>query len=629
MLRPNIQVVQYSIQILVLFILFSVCRALFWMLNGSYFSNISVVDFIVGLRFDAISIALIFLPFHLFTLIALWYENKAVQNIRFFFLLFGTGLSILLNAVDFEYFKFTHKRTTTDVFALLSYGNDAQSLIPQFLMDYWYIAFLAALLFYGTYRLLKSTRSINSENFSFKTLTTTKRIVNQSIYTLLIIGLFVLAGRGGTQLIPLKIIDAARLTEPQNVPLILNTPFTLIRTLGKSSLKTYQYYTEKEANNIFDPIHPGADHQNFKSNNVVVIVLESFSMEFIQSKNRNYLTPFFNQLKNKGLFFDHCYSNGKKSIEGIPSILSALPTLMDNPLISGPYAGNNMKSIADYLRTFNYHTSFFHGGRNGTMNFNSYARAVGFEHYYGLNEYPNINDFDGTWGIYDEPFFNFFTKQLNTFPEPFFSTFFSLSSHHPYAIPAQHQSTFNQSNQPMDNAIAYADYSLQQFFEFAEKQPWFKHTLFVITADHTPDGHNEYYMNTAGMYRIPLLFYAPSDTELVGTVSKNTQQTDILPSILDYLNYPNDYFAYGNSVFDHSSGFSFQYINGIHQLIENDVLFQWRDGEPVALFDLRKDSLLQNNVLSSSEVLSKKMNAKIKALVQQYNGKIVSNQITE
>ena len=46
--------------------------------------------------------------------------------------------------------------------------------------------------------------------------------------------------------------------------------------------------------------------------------------------------------------------------------------------------------FASILKKQDYNSSFFHGGKNGTMNFDGYASAVGFEKYVGLNEFKFI-----------------------------------------------------------------------------------------------------------------------------------------------------------------------------------------------------------------------------------------------
>ncbi|MBK7818854.1 MAG: hypothetical protein IPJ60_15925 [Sphingobacteriaceae bacterium] len=40
------------------------------------------------------------------------------------------------------------------------------------------------------------------------------------------------------------------------------------------------------------------------------------------------------------LAFTNAFANGHKSIEGIPAILSSMPTLMEDPFINSTYADN-------------------------------------------------------------------------------------------------------------------------------------------------------------------------------------------------------------------------------------------------------------------------------------------------
>ena len=626
MFSIDIRVIQYFIRVFLLFGLYSLLRVLFLLFNWSFFEDIGIGDFLVGLRYDAVSIALWFFPFHVLSLIGIWWNKAFLHRVTEFFLLFGAILSILLTTVDFKYFEFTLKRTTSDVLVFFGDGGDIWPLIPQFLVDFWYLFFLAAFLIYACVKFFKSTFSLNSENFNLG-----KWPLN-IFFSIFIVGGFILMGRGGVQLVPLKSIDAALYTKPQNVPFVLNTPFTLIKTLGKSVMTPVNYFSEQELPTIFNPVHQPEvnDTLPFKKLNVVIIVLESFSNEFVRSERSAYLTPFFNSLKQQSLSFENCFANGKKSIEGIPSIFSGIPTLSDHPLITGTYGGNKLNSLATYLKKEDYASSFFHGGRNGTMSFDSYANATDFDAYYGLDEYPNQEDFDGTWGVYDEEFFSFFNAELNAFKEPFFSGIFTLSSHHPYSIPAKHQSKFNKGKRPMENAIAYADYSLKTFFEKAKTTSWYKNTLFIITADHTPNTKDKEYALNVGQYSIPLLMYYPGDTLLSGVNYSYTQQTDILPFVLEYLNYQHAYFGFGSSrLMDNNAGFSIQYLNGVYQLIADDYILQFSSEKTIALYDLKNDKAFKNDLKLKNPAIVKKLERKLKGVIQQYNNRVINNELSE
>jgi len=95
---------------------------------------------------------------------------------------------------------------------------------------------------------------------------------------------------------------------------------------------------------------------------------------------------------------------------------------------------------------------------------------------------------------------------MDQLPQPFMVAIFSLSSHHPYRVPKKYAHKFRKGKLPIQESIMYADYSLGEFFASAEKMPWYRNTLFVITADHTSEGYYPYYQTDAGQYAVPILF---------------------------------------------------------------------------------------------------------------------------
>ena len=85
---------------------------------------------------------------------------------------------------------------------------------------------------------------------------------------------------------------------PRETNLVLNTPFSIFRTIGKTKIQKVKYFENEEAlASIFTPIHQPKDTIGFKAENVVVILLESFSKEFFGAFNKerpnyNGYTPF-------------------------------------------------------------------------------------------------------------------------------------------------------------------------------------------------------------------------------------------------------------------------------------------------------------------------------------------------
>ncbi len=252
------------------------------------------------------------------------------------------------------------------------------------------------------------------------------------------------------------------------------------------------------------------------------------------------------------------------------------------------------------------------------MGFDNFSKMAGYDYYVGRNEYGNA-DYDGTWGVYDGPFMQFFCKRLSEFNQPFVTTFFSLSSHHPYAIPDSLTSKLPKGDQPIYQALSYADYSLKQFFNCAKKQSWFDQTIFVITADHTGPSFNSKYQSRTGIYAIPILYYIPSDTTFKGQYAPTTQQIDIVPTILDYMHYPEKYKSFGNSILQpNSQTWAVNYINGYYQLITPEAVLR-TDFENDTEYNLRS-----NSVIDSAKTFNQ-----LKVIVGTFNNAMIKNKLKD
>jgi phosphoglycerol transferase MdoB-like AlkP superfamily enzyme len=444
--------------------------------------------------------------------------------------------------------------------------------------------------------------------------------------------------RGGFQLRPISPITASRVTNPEVAPIVLNSPFTLIHSFQGEALRKMNYFSENELNKIFNPeqqfpTNP-ADTSSFKKLNVVVLILESFSAEHTGVFNKDihnpdYLgfTPFLDSLIGQSLSFK-AFANGKQTIEGVPAVLTGLPNLIRGDFITSHFNADKINSLASLLDKKGYKTAFFHGGNDGTMGFNDFTKAAGFASYYGRQEYNNDADFDGKWGIWDEKFLQFADQKMNTFQQPFFASIFTLSSHHPYSIPPQYKGMFRKGNLPIQQAVMYADFSIRKFFKTASKMSWYKNTLFVVSADHTSESWLPQYRNRVGEYRIPILFFKP-DSDLKGIQDKVVQQVDILPSVLDYLHYKGKFVAFGHSVFDTTATrFHVSFLNDTYQIVQGDYAMQY-DGSTIrGLFNYKKDPLLKLNLMATDPIRCKEMEINLKAVIQQYNNRMINNKLT-
>lgn len=591
-----------------------------------------------GFRLDVVAILYTNMLFLVLMILPLFVRFQPVyQKVVKWIFLITNSAALALNVSDFIYFKFTLRRTTGDIFQQFENETNLGGLFFRFLIDYWYATLFwiaVVVLMAWLYNKVQLTGPMirNRVTFYFA-----------GLLALPLVGVIAVYGIRGDlkhSTRPLTLSDAGKyVEEPADVNLVLNTPFALYRTLGKTKIKNVTYFTSKEAlEKNFTPFHPKKDTAVMKRMNVVVIVLESFSQEFFgyynQAKeNGTYkgYTPFLDSLARHGYTFQYSFANGRKSIDALPSVVASIPS-MGIPYVLSPFSGNKINSLGNLLGQEGYHSAFFHGAPNGSMGFEAFMNIAGIDDYYGMSEYNNNDDFDGWWGIWDEKFLSFTAEEQNKFKRPFLSVFFSVSSHHPFIVPKEYESTFKGGKEPILKCIQYTDHALRKYFEKISKMEWYENTLFVITADHTSSNVLFDESRTArGLFSIPLIFFRPDGSLAHMDSSSVVQQADIMPTVLGYLDYPKDYIGFGRDVIhDTTTSCAWNYKDDVFQFYEGDYLLQFDGKRSVALYNFKTDTMLQANLLTEEDLQEQRarMELRIKAVIQQYNNRMVENDLT-
>lgn len=616
------------IQLLVSFLLatvfLSLTRVVFFVFNASAFSSVSFLDFIAGTWVDAMALGLWLIPFYFLALLPFHFTSnfKYQKFIRVLFYLIFIFL-MALNLMDVEYFKYTSKRSTADLFTVLGAGNDFSQLFTTFVADFWWLILIWLILMISFIWLdimflkLSQSLKIYKQSYFFKT-----------IWFVFGFAFFFIIGRGGFGYRPADMLTVAQYTSIENTPLVLNTPLSIIKTLGKASLEEKEYFQDQD--DLLNPVQkPNKITGDLGEKNVMVIVLESFGDEWLGKKNGLPFTPFLDSLIDESLYFTNAFANGKKSIEAVPAIFASIPTLMETPYISSHYGTNKIMGLPELLKTKGYESAFFHGATNGSMKFDEFANLVGFDHYFGRTEYNNEDHCDDTWGVLDE-YFNPWTAKMMTekLSEPFFSALFTLSSHHPYFVPEEHAKTLPKGNHPIAQSIAYGDYSLKLFFEEAKKQAWYDNTIFILVADHTPASEKKYFSNRVGMFKIPIVIFDPSQEIKPDINNEIFSQIDIFPTVLDLIGFDQMFYAFGKSFFDNEERMVLNYLGGTYHLFINDYLVNFREDAVQEVFNYKQDSLLKSNLIDdmSNEWLSETENH-IKGYIQRYNQDLIGNKM--
>ena len=636
--------------LLVIYLCYTLCRLVFLCVNWDTFGEYMTCRYALnlfgaGIIFDttailysnALFILLFLFPLH-------WKETPGFYRaVRWLFTVVNTFF-LITNLIDCVYFRFTGRRTTMTVLQEFSHEGEGQltSIVLNEFISYWYLVVLAVFLGCLLYKLYRSPKVFPIER-------KLPYYVIQTVALLIAVPFTVFGMRGGmtTATRPITLSNANQYVDrPLDAGLVLNTPFSLFRTLGKKTFVIPDYMTGEEALAVFSPVHCPSDSAVFRPMNVVVIIWEGFSKQHVGSLNpqleggsyRGY-TPFIDSLLTRSLTYMYSYSNGRKSIDGMPSVLSSIPSFVE-PFFLTPSALNDVSSIAGELtRHKKYTSAFFHGAMNGSMGFQAFARSVGFQKYFGRTEYnadPNYNgddDFDGTWAVWDEEFLQFYCDRMSEMKEPFVTSVFTATSHGPFDLPERYKGKFPTGKDPLFETVAYSDYAIGRFFEKAEKQPWFKNTLFVITADHTSGNCYPDYVTDLGYYKVPVIFYAPDMPELKGLdVEKVVNQIDIMPTVLGILGYDRPYVGFGQDILHtpETDKFAVNYLptSGIYQFLKGDYLIQFDGEQVIHAYRFRTDALLKEDVKDTMpQDIRKDMEVQLKSIIQQYMERMNTNNL--
>ena len=629
--------------LLLAYAVYFLARIIYLTINYSYFyQDLTLVHLFellgAGLVFDTSAILVTNIPYIVLMLLP-WHgkERPAYQQFCRWVFVIVNSLALAINLIDACYFRFTMRRTTTTVFSEFANEQNLGSIFFTETLNHLYLVFLFAFVAWGLYRLARySTLRHDSLRWWHYDVA--------MLLSLAFVAPFVVAGiRGGfaTAVRPITISNANQyVNRPIEAALVLNTPFSLYRTIGKDVFSVPDYFaSEQELEAYYSPVHRPASGIMDKKN-VVVLIVESFGREYIGALNpclddsqyKGY-TPCIDSLIARSITFSHTYCNGRKSIDGMPSILSSIPMFIE-PFFLTPASMNHVGGLASILGGEGYQTAFFHGAQRGSMGFQAFARSTGFKDYYGREDFSSDKrfggeeEFDGTWAIWDEPFLQYYCAKMSEMKEPFMTAVFTASSHHPYVVPEKYRERFPEEGIEIHKCIRYTDMALGEFFRSASRQPWFKNTIFVLTSDHTNLSDHDYYQTDLGGFCSPIIIYEPGITDLQPAVQdKIAQQIDILPTVLGMLHYPKPYFAFGIDVLNTPAEdtWAVNYLNGIYQYVKHGHVLQF-DGQRTRAVYALTDSLMKHNLVGNCPD-QESMEHELKAIIQQYMARMTQDRL--
>ncbi|MBR2225911.1 MAG: LTA synthase family protein [Bacteroidales bacterium] len=615
---------------------YTVCRLVFFRLNQPLFPDIEPSRlfslFRAGWRFDLSAVLFTNTPYLLLMLIPFRFrEKKGYRLAAKGLYVVPNFLAYAIDLADAVYFPFTSRRTTCTVFQEFGGDDNLGKIFLQEAATHWYLVLLGlGILFL----LIKAYRepAVSEKRYGWSGYLLHTALFVAALYP--VVG--GMRGGFGPTIRPIGINDANLYIEkPIESALVLNTAFSMYKTIDENRLKEVDWFQdEKELEAAFNPVIRPQTTGPMNKKNVVILILESFSASYsgylteIQGGRREGYMPFLDSLMQESLVFRHSFANGRLSIDALPSVMCGIPALVESFTLT-PYANNDVRGLARELGECGYSSAFYHGAQRNSLALAGFAHKAGFQQEFSRESYGNEADFDGTWGIWDEPFLQYFKDGIGKLPEPFLATVFTLSSHHPFAVPEQYEGVFEPGTMPIHRCIRYSDHAIRRFFEEARKQPWYENTLFVITGDHTSRTDAPEYLTLNGVFTIPILFYTP-DGSLKGLREGIAMQLDIKPTVLSYLGYDKPSVSFGCDLLSTADEdtYAINYQNGTYLYYRQGYQLQFDGEQSIALYHFTEDRLLEKNLLESDPARAADMEYRLKALIQQFNHRLIHNQLT-
>ncbi len=370
------------------------------------------------------------------------------------------------------------------------------------------------ILFIGAYKLYHFL--VPSYASSITSLKTSKKTGLVVLHFLAGAVLIALGLRGGWQQIPIN-QSWSYYTNNNTVNLAsVNSLWNLLGSLYQNnrSMDKNPYITmpvaeaQKEVKRLHEvAIDSTVYFLNNKRPNIVMLILESFSSDLIQSCGGDTgITPQIEKLIAQGYLFDNIYATGTLSHQGIASLFSGFPSEPEVSIIKEHAKFSKLPSLNKRLLKLGYNTSFYFGGQL------TYANIKSYLYFNQFHKLKDIYDYDssipsGKLGIHDQYTLADHLQELQTKPQPFFSALFTVSTHSPYDIPAKWKIEKGGSERDYLNGANYSDSCIGAYIDACKKQDWYKNTLFILVADHSKHTHYDRNYFEPLNRKIPLIFY--------------------------------------------------------------------------------------------------------------------------
>lgn len=541
----------------------------------------SLLSFVYGLRMDTILISmLLVIPTILLSIIPKDWGTIISKIVKIYVLVFLLLIIFVENATV-QFFAQYDVRPNYLFVQYLEYPKEVLSLLFK---DYKVSLLISFVMLYFAIKYFLKSKLFVFDN-SFKEKYSKRLLMLLPILILLFIGIRSSFGHR-----PANNSDALYSTNRILNEVTKNSLYSVIEAYYRNTKKAdiSKIYGKMEINeaykntseilniNLNDQKRPfyREEKTHFPANkpkNLVIFIQESMGAQFVEfSGGEKDLTPNLNALGKEYISFSNLYSNGTRSIRGLSAMSSGFLPIAGDGVIKKTKSQSDFFTVASLLKPYGYKSSFIYGGEARFDNMKGWYLGNGFDEVIEQKDFENPT-FTSTWGACDEDLVvkaNSKFKEYHSKGDNFVTVMFSQSNHAPFELPeGKINYVENEPKQSVKNAIKYADYAIGKFFELAQKEDYYKDTVFVVVADHNVRVYGDDLV-PVNMFHIPAVIVSPDAKKIY--YNKIATQPDVLATALDMIGINLSYPILGHSIFS-------QEKQNVSMMLFNDTFALMKD----------------------------------------------------
>ena len=542
--------------------------------------------FLLGIRFDLAAIC-IMLGLTLF-LSSIHFLNR-YKIIRFIWRSIPSFLTVMLLFLliaDIIYYENGNKHLAYEAFAYLGFellplvGSAFAQNPILFLAGIALICGIVFLIYFIQKKFPYEHKEMN--------------LLRAVIQFILVPVLLVIGIRGGLQTSPLRTSDAIVSKENLLNDLALNPFFTVVTDLKMTKVDSRHFMEKEEAVLLVrkEISYPGAEFVSdeypllrktiVKSEkplpNIVILVLEGWTGKYVEligsgKVGDKEVTPHFNKLMKKGLFFNQFFASGGRTTNGLMALIGGIPDRPGLTAVRTPQILSRFSGLGNIAKSIGYETFFITGTDLSFNNKGSIMFHWGFDSLIGKNELEKNPDYKtGPWSFLDESALDAMHNKILSYPKdkPVMAVIHTGTTHYPYLVPDDKFKIFEESVQDHEylNVLHYSDWAVHEYLEKAKKSEYFNNTIFFFVSDHS---HHRY-LNYLEDRHVPFLIYAPGKVD-VGIRTDITSQLDFLPTVIGFMEREIYFSGMGRDLRKTKGDSAYFAYGNIFGWIDNDFLY--------------------------------------------------------